>query len=64
MWTVIAVGLINACLAYGLAHLVAPGRAPTVSIFIVGIAVVAALVSVVVAVRGWRGHARRGRVVS
>lgn len=64
MWTIVAVGLVNAVAAYAIAHLVAPGRAPTVSPVLLVALVLGAVIGVVMAVRGWRDHYRRRRVVS
>ncbi len=64
IWTVVTVGLINALAAYLLAHLVAPGRAPSVSTIVILIVALGAIMSLIVAVRGWRDHFRRRRMIS
>jgi hypothetical protein len=60
----VAVGLINALAAYGVAHLVSPNRAPIVSNLVLLIVGIAAVVALVLCVRGWRAHYRRRRMVS
>jgi hypothetical protein len=64
IWTIIAIGLINAVAAYGLAHLVSPGRAPVISTPIVVIATIGGIVALFLSIRGWRSHFRRRRMVS
>jgi hypothetical protein len=64
IWTVVAVGLINALAAYGIAHLVAPNRAPVIATPVLVIVAIAAVIALVLCVRGWRAHYRRRRMVS
>ena len=64
IWTVVAVGLINALVAYALAHVINPARAPIVATPILTIVAVGAVLALVLCVRGWRSHYRRRRMVS
>ena len=64
IWTVVAVGLLNALVAYGIAHMVSPSRAPIVATPVLVIVAVAAVIALALCVQGWRGHYRRRRVVS
>jgi hypothetical protein len=64
IWTVVAVGLLNALAAYGIAHLVSPNRAPIVSAPVLIVVAVVAVIALLLCIRGWRAHYRRRRVVS
>lgn len=64
IWTVVAVGLINALAAYGISHMISPNRAPVVPTPVLVAVAIAAVVAMALCVRGWRSHYRRRRMVS
>jgi hypothetical protein len=64
IWTVVAVGLVNALAAYGIAHLVSPNRAPAVPVSVLVIVAIVAAIALVLCILGWRAHYRRRRMVS